>query len=178
MLQWGLYAASLRLPFLPMRAGLGSDVMRVNPSLRTVRSPYPDGEELAAVPALKLDAALVHLNRADARGNCRFTGPDLYFDDLYLGAAARRFVSVERIVDQLDGPFHTMRVTRLLTDGIVEAPNGAHFTSCAPDYERDERFQREYAGAARDPVSWDAFRLRFLDTDEDGYQKAVAAWTT
>ena len=28
MLQWGLYAAALRLPFLPTRAGLGSDVMR------------------------------------------------------------------------------------------------------------------------------------------------------
>src|SRR5436189_1347502 len=48
MLQWGLYAASLRLPFLPTRAGLGSDVMSINPCLRTVRSPYDDGEELLA----------------------------------------------------------------------------------------------------------------------------------
>ncbi len=31
MLQWGLYAGSLRLPFLPTRAGLGSGVMEVNP---------------------------------------------------------------------------------------------------------------------------------------------------
>src|SRR5579871_1323010 len=30
MLQWALYAASLRLPFLPTRAGLGSDVVRLN----------------------------------------------------------------------------------------------------------------------------------------------------
>src|SRR5436305_7625162 len=64
MLQWGLYAASLRLPFLPTRAGLGSDVMTVNPFLRTVRSPYDDGEELVAMPAIALDAALVHVNRA------------------------------------------------------------------------------------------------------------------
>src|SRR5215467_10615143 len=48
MLQWGLYAAACRLPFLPTRAGLGSDVMTVNPGLRTVRSPY-DEEELIAV---------------------------------------------------------------------------------------------------------------------------------
>src|SRR5713226_7131245 len=33
MLQWGLYAASLRLPFLPTRAGLGSDVLTINPWL-------------------------------------------------------------------------------------------------------------------------------------------------
>src|SRR5690348_13168313 len=39
MLQWGLYAAACRLPFLPTRAGLGSDVLRVNPQLRTVASP-------------------------------------------------------------------------------------------------------------------------------------------
>ncbi len=69
MLQWGLYAASLRLPFLPTRSGLGSDVMALNPMLKTVRSPYADGEELLAMPALTLDAAFVHLNRADARGN-------------------------------------------------------------------------------------------------------------
>ena len=37
MLQWGLLAAAQRLPFLPIRAGLGSDVMRVNRGLS--RSP-------------------------------------------------------------------------------------------------------------------------------------------
>ena len=68
MLQWALYAGSLRLPFLPTRAGLGSGVMDVNPDLRTVRSPYADGEELLAVPAIRLDAAFVHLNRADRAG--------------------------------------------------------------------------------------------------------------
>ena len=41
MLHWGLLAAAHRLPFLPIRAGLGSDVQRVNPELRTVRSPTP-----------------------------------------------------------------------------------------------------------------------------------------
>src|SRR5262245_49928919 len=46
MFQWGLYAAALRLPFLPTRAGLHSDVMAINPQLRTVVSPYEDGEEL------------------------------------------------------------------------------------------------------------------------------------
>ena len=50
MFQWGLYAAALRLPFLPTRAGIGSDVMRINPELATVTSPY-DGEELDAVRA-------------------------------------------------------------------------------------------------------------------------------
>src|SRR6202035_4232666 len=51
---WGLPAAAPRLPFLPIRAGLGSDVLRVNPELLTVRSPYADGEGLTAMPALRL----------------------------------------------------------------------------------------------------------------------------
>jgi len=166
MLQWGLYAASLRLPFLPTRAGLGSDVMRVNPHLRTVRSPYDDGEELVAVPAIQLDVALIHMNRADARGNGQFLGPDPYFDDLFCMAAKRRFMSCERIVATEDllkeGSIHTLRINRMMTDGVVEAPRGAHFTACEPDYERDEAFQREYATAAGSAETWKAFEARYL----------------
>src|SRR5262245_43706000 len=152
MLQWGLYAAALRLPFLPTRAGLGSDVLPLNPWLRTVRSPYDDGEELVAVPALELDLAIVHMNRADRAGNAQFLGPDPYFDDLYLGAARRRFVSAEQVVatEELTamGSIHTLRVHRGMVDGVVEARLGAHFTECPPDYGRDEEFQRRYAAAA------------------------------
>ena len=163
MLQWGLYAASLRLPFLPTRSGVGSDVMTINPQLRMVRSPYDDGEELVAMPALPLDAALVHLNRADARGNGQFLGPDLYFDDLFLGAAVpgRRFLSCERVVATEDllkeGGVHTLKINRSLVDGVIEAPRGAHFTSCVPDYDRNEELQKQYAAAARSPEAWSAF---------------------
>ena len=96
MLQTGLRAAAQRLPFLPMRAGLGSDVMTHHPDLRTVRSPYDDGQELVAVPALDLDVALVHLNRADRHGNATYLGPDPYFDDLFCLAAASRRLRLRR----------------------------------------------------------------------------------
>ena len=126
MFQWGLYAASLRLPFLPTRAGLGSDVLTVNPGLRTVRSPYDDGEELLAMPALHLDAALVHLNRADRFGAATYLGPDVYFDDVFSAAADRAYLSCEKIVptDELsDGvPLQAMRIHRWMVHGVVEAP--------------------------------------------------------
>ena len=177
MFYLGLLAASQRLPFLPTRAGLGSDVMAVNPSLRTVVSPYDDAEELVAVPALRLDAALIHVNRADARGSGQILGPDPFFDDLFLGAADRRFVTTERIVDterfSSEGPLQTMCISRLLTDGVVETEGGAHFTACVPDYGRDEAFQKEYVAAAGDPDAWTAFTDRFLAVDESGYQHAV-----
>ncbi|MGW2220656.1 CoA transferase subunit A [Nonomuraea sp. NPDC001684] len=148
MFMFGLLAAAHRLPFLPTRAGLGSGVLRVNPELRTVRSPYGDGEELVAVPALTMDVALVHLNRADARGNAQYLGPDPYFDDLYAKAAGRCYVSCERLVDTADllkeGPVQSLLISRSMVTGVVEAPGGAGFTSCEPDYGRDEERQRRY----------------------------------
>lgn len=177
MLQWGLRAAAYRLPFLPTRAGLGSDVLRINPDLRLVRSPYDDGEELVAMPALELDAALIHMNRADARGNGQFLGPDLYFDDLFCLAAKRRFMSCEQLVPtttlQKEGSLHTLRINRTMVDGVIETPRGAHFTECTPDYDRDERFQKEYAATAKDPEAWEAFKVQYLDVPEEEYQAAV-----
>lgn len=178
MLQWGLYAAAIRLPFLPTRSGPGSDVLAVNPELRMVTSPYDDGEELVAMPALELDAAIVHMSRCDSRGNSQFLGPDPYFDDLYCAAAKRRFVSCEQVVETSDlsksGSLHTLLLNRSQVDGVIETPGGAHFTECPPDYGRDEAFQREYAATAKDPEAWDAFKARYLDVSEADYQKAVA----
>lgn len=177
MFMLGLQAAAWRVPFLPTRAGLGTDLFAVNPLLRTVRSPFDDGEELAAVPALPVDVSLLHLHRADAAGNTANLGPDLYFDDLLARAAGRCFVSCEQIVPtgELASVAHPagLRISRLDVDGVVEAPRGAHFTSCAPDYDRDEAFQRTYAATAKDPDAWDAFRRRYLDVTEAEYQEAI-----
>ncbi len=174
----GLSAAAQRLPFLPTRAGLGSGVMDLNPSLRTVRSPYDDAEELLAVPAIELDVALVHLNRADARGNAQYLGPDPYFDELFALAADKCYVSTERIVETAElaeaGPVQSLLLSRMLVTGVAETPNGAHFTTAVPDYGRDERFQRHYAEAAKDLDAWPGFVDRFLSGDEAHYQKAVA----
>jgi coenzyme A transferase len=146
-------------------------VLTLDPSLKTVRSPYEDGEELVAMPALHLDVALVHLNRADRRGNARYLGPDPYFDDLFCLAAEKRYVSCESVVDDIGdgGPPQTLLLNRMMVDGVVETPHGAHFTSCAPDYGRDEKFQEVYAAG-----EWESFVDRYLSGDEAAYQKAVA----
>jgi acyl CoA:acetate/3-ketoacid CoA transferase alpha subunit len=171
MMAAGLYAATQRLPFTPVRAGLRSDVQTLTPDLKTIRSPYPDGrelgkelgdglgEELIAMPALRLDVALVHMN-------AQYLGPDPYFDDLFCLAADQAFVSTEKVVptaELLDaGPPQSLLINRAMVAGVVEIPGGAHFTSCVPDYERDEAFQAEYARAAADPESWAKSAARFL----------------
>ncbi|WP_269855648.1 CoA transferase subunit A [Streptomyces sp. RPT161] len=175
----GLRAAALRLPFMPVRGGIGSDVPRNAPFLRTVTDPYGSGDEVMAAPPLELDVALVHANLADPRGNAALTGPDQYFDDLFCLAAKTSYVSAERVLPTADlrraaGCLHALVVHRYLTAGVVEAPRGAHFTECPPQYGRDEAFQQAYARAAADPREWAAFADRFLDQpDEASYQQAV-----
>ncbi|MFI0446535.1 CoA transferase subunit A [Actinomadura sp. 6N118] len=172
----GLRAAAQRISFLPTRAGLASDVLTMNPDLRTVASPYDD-EVYVAMPALRMDVALIHLNRADAAGNGQYLGPDPYFDDLYAMAADRCYLSCEEIVPTerllADAPFQSLLVKRMYVTGVIETPRGAHFTSCAPDYDRDEQFQREYVAAAKESAAWDSFAETYLRGDEARYQSAV-----
>jgi acyl CoA:acetate/3-ketoacid CoA transferase alpha subunit len=177
MLRCGLQAAAQRLPFLPIRAGLGSDVRAFwGDELKTVKSPYGD-EELIAMPALNLDAAFVHLNLGDARGNAAYTGIDPYFDDLFLMSAQQRFLSVEKVVstEELVSSVvpQQLLINRMMVDTVVEAPNGAHFTAGEPDYKRDEKFQRHYAEAAGSDETWADFVKTYLSGSEADYQAAV-----
>ncbi|RDI66177.1 CoA transferase subunit A [Nocardia pseudobrasiliensis] len=181
MVKCGLQAAAARLPFLPIRAGLGSDVPTFwDGELQTVRSPYPDAdgrtETLIAMPALTLDVAFVHLDLGDKHGNAAYTGIDPYMDDLFCLAAQRRYLSVDRLVetDELVKAVapQSILLNRMMVDGVVEAPGGAHFTFSG-SYGRDERFQRHYVAAAADPQSWAEFKARYLDVSEDEYQTAV-----
>ncbi len=181
MLRCGLQAAAQRLPFLPTRAGLGSSVPDFwDGELATVRSPYGT-EELIAMPALRLDAAFVHLNLGDRYGNAAYTGVDPYFDDLFLMAADRRYLSVERVVATEElvtaVPPQALLVNRMMVDQVVEAPGGAHFTTAAPDYGRDERFQRHYAQSAAQDDSWAEFVATYLTGSEADYQAAVRRFT-
>lgn len=173
----GLEAAAARLDFYPIRAGIGSDVLPANPQIKLVDSPYSN-ESYVAVPASKLDVALIHMNRADAQGNVQFLGPDPYFDDLMAMAAEHTIVSTEEVVETgellRNASFHTLLFSRMYVSAVVEASNGAHFTSCEPDYNRDEAFQKHYVASAKDPAQWDAFVTEFLCTDEQGYHDAVA----
>lgn len=173
LLQWGLRAAGMRLPFLPTRVGLGTDVTTFNPQFRTITSPYADGETLLAMPALNLDAALLHVDVADRLGNTQIHGPDPYFDDLFARAADRCFVSCEEISDRLDRShaasarssfFERSRVSR-----VVHAPCGAHPTSCAPRYGWDMDHFKRYAASAAKENGWQEYVDEFLAGDEPGY---------
>lgn len=176
MLQWGLRAAGMRLPFLPTRAGLGTDVLRHNDWLRTVRSPFEDAEELVAVPAIRLDAALVHVHEADVRGNSITLSPDPFFDDLFCRAADRVYMSCERIVptERLGTPerIRYNQFERSLVSGVIELPYGAHPTAGTPEYGIDVHHLQEYTTAAE--TGFAAYRAKYIDLpDHASYVKAA-----
>ena len=176
MAHWALRAGAMRLPFLPTRVGLGTDIARQE-GFATITSPFVDAEELLAVPALRLDAALLHVHRSDERGNTLVLSPDLFFDDLIARAADAVYVTCEQLVPTAElnmvanaryNPFERSVVT-----GVALAPFGAHPTSAAPDYALDLAHLKIYAAAADSSGAWAEYRARFVDVSPDAYVAAV-----
>ncbi len=64
-------------------------------------------------------------------------------------------VPTEELVKSV--PPQALLINRMMVDTVVEAPNGAHFTTAEPDYRRDEKFQRHYAEAAGSDETWAEF---------------------
>ncbi|MHA6194891.1 CoA transferase subunit A [Pseudomonas wadenswilerensis] len=173
MFQWGLRAAGMRLPFLPTRCGLATDVARLNPDIKEIRSPYDDGEVLLAMPALNLDVAFLHVNVADRLGNCLVTGPDPYFDHLFARAAQACFVSCEEIEDRLALTAEQARCNtfeRYLVTGVVHAPLGAHPTSCPSDYGWDLEHLKRYVASAGEEGGWQRYVDTYVTGGESAYQ--------
>jgi len=176
MLLLGLRAAAMGAPFIPTRIGLGTDVIRHNPDIQVIGSPY-DGRDWVAMPALPLDAALLHVDRASARGVCQVKGPDLYMDDLFARAARHTYVSCDELVD--DAWFAAGEEARYVfweravTTGVVHAPGGAHPSSCAPAYGVDMAHLKLYAASAREEGGWNRYAERYIAAGEDAYIDAV-----
>ncbi|WP_332818172.1 CoA transferase subunit A [Sphingopyxis sp.] len=176
MLQWGLKAAAFRLPFLPTQVGIGTDVM-THGGFKTVQSPYDDGEVVLAMPPLKLDAALIHVHRADKLGNIQALGPDTYYDEWFARAADRTFASAEEVVERMDLSYpedaRANIVERCFVHAVVEAPLGAHPTSMPPSYGWDIKHLKAYAASAREEGGWDAYAAETIGADEAGYLERV-----
>lgn len=173
LLHWGLRAAAMHLPFLPAQFGMATDIPLQG--IKTIKSPYEDGQTLLAMPAIKLDAAIMHVHRADKAGNTLIFSPDPFFDDLMARAADKVFVSTEQLVetDALDLPansrFHPFE--RSVVTGVIEAPLGAHPTAANPDYGIDMAHLKTYVASSGE--GWGEYRDRFVDVEPDTYVAAV-----
>lgn len=176
LLLLGLKAAGMRVPYIPTRVGLGTDVLKHNPSIRLVDSPY-DGKQWLAMPALPLDAALLHVDRASAQGVCQVKGPDLYMDDLFARAAKHTYVSCDELADgsvfSQGDEARFVFWERAQTTGVVHIPCGAHPSSCAPRYGFDAKHFREYVASAKEAGGWQAYFDKYIAGSEADYLALV-----
>ncbi|MBA6414252.1 CoA transferase subunit A [Parahaliea sp. F7430] len=176
MLLLGLRAAAWGMPYIPTEVGLGTDVITHNPEIKVIDSPYDD-KEWVAMPAIKLDVALIHADRADARGVCQIEGPDHYLDDWFVRAADTTIVSCEEIVDTdyFHDPIRARQVfwERSETTTVVEIPGGAHPSSCNPQYGFDVPHFKTYVASAKEEGGFAAYCEKFLGKDEAEYQERV-----
>jgi len=175
---WGLRAGAMKLPFLPSRVGIGTDIVTQDGfDFKYVTSPYGDGEELLAMPALVPDVALIHAHRSDERGNILTLSVDALFDELLVRAAKKSYVTVEKIVPtaELDMKANSRfnLVERAMITGVAEAPLGAHPTSAAPDYQLDLKHIKAYVDSAASPEAWADYKAKYIDVPEADYQAAI-----
>ncbi len=143
-------AGASRLPFYPLRSYTGSDMPSVNDRIRFVRSPY-DEEDVAVVPPLNPDVAIIHAQRADADGNTQIWGL-LGAQKEAAFAAKKVIVVVEEVVDESvirADPNRTL-IPGQIVEAVVREPLGAHPSYVQGSYDRDNDFYQKWDELSRD----------------------------
>jgi len=154
-----LQAAAYGLPFMPTKAGLGTDMVNLHPETTRVTVDPATGAMYVACTPLHVDVALVHAHSADTAGNVRVDPKLIWMDNEIVNAAARTVVTVEEIVPHqafVDEP-HRTTYTHFMVDAVAEAPYGAYPTANFPRYGYHARFFDEYVEATRDVTTWSSF---------------------
>ena len=152
-----LTAGAAKLPFYPLRNYMGSDLPRVNPQIKKVACPFT-GEELAAVPALNPDTAIIHAQRADENGNAQIWG--LIGVQKEAAFASRNTIVVaEEIVDESvirSDPNRTL-IPGLIVDAVVREPYGCHPSYAQGYYDRDNDFYLRWREISKDVAQFNSY---------------------
>jgi glutaconate CoA-transferase subunit A len=177
----GLMASAHGVPFQPIDALRGSDVLKHNPLLQEIDCPF-SGRRIHAVGPIRPRVTFLHAQEADRWGNLRHLSTMVYADQLMARASDMVIASVDRIVPDevvLDDPSR-VTVPSHYVDAVVEVPYGAHPTASFPNYAMDEEHIDAYADlgdAARtgDSTGLDAYITRHLTEpkNQSDYIEAV-----
>ncbi len=168
-------AGSMGLDFFPSKSPLGTDILGTNPDVTEIASPFT-GEPYAALRAFRPDVAIVHMHMADEQGNVQLD-PRRATDneaDLFIAKSAKTvIVTVEQLVSReqiLGNPAQTV-LPRLFVSAVVEAPFGAHPTSCDCRYDADLEFLAEYHAATEREAAFGRWLDRWVrgPADHGGY---------
>jgi glutaconate CoA-transferase subunit A len=167
-----LRAAEMGLPFLPVRGVRGSDIRRLHPEYAEITCPFT-GEQLVAVPALRPAVALLHAPVGDRYGNLHLEQPYV-LDERFAAASRLVIATVDELVSTDEVVAAGVTIPGHLVAAVVEAPFGAHPTSCYPRYAYDRDHLREYVSAAQSgPDGLEKSLATYVNGSEKSYRAAV-----
>jgi glutaconate CoA-transferase, subunit A len=168
-------AGAAGLPFAIFRGYLGVDLPKVNANIKRIACPFT-GEELAAVPAIRPDVAVIHALRADRAGNVLLEGIVGVQKEIVL-AAKRSIVTVEEIVDDFGARSANAVILPSWTVGaIVCVPGGAHPSYAHGYYKRDNAYYKAWDAISRDRDAFLAWiKTNVLGRGPDAFATYAAA---
>ena len=141
-------AAASGLPFAVLRGYRGTDLPAQTENIKPITCPFT-GEVLTAVPALQLDSAVIHAQRADRQGNVQLWGITGVQKEAVL-AAKRSLVTVEEIVDELTPVPGAVVLPSWVVGHVAAVPGGAHPSYAAGYSVRDNDFYKEWDEVGKD----------------------------
>jgi len=152
-----LTAGAAKLPFYPLRNYMGSDLPRVNPQIKKVACPFT-GEELAAVPALNPDTAIIHAQRADENGNAQAWGLMGVQKEAAFASRNTIVVAEEIVAESIirSDPNRTL-IPGLIVDAVVREPFACHPSYAQGYYDRDNDFYLRWREISKDVAQFNAY---------------------
>jgi glutaconate CoA-transferase subunit A len=135
-----LFAGAREMPFAPVRTFVGSSLPDHNEHIRTVQNPFDADDEVAVVPPLNPNVAVVRAQRASPEGDAHLWG--ITGDVVDAAFAADTVVlSVEELVDTetIRSDPNRAEIPGSVVDHVVEEPYGSHPSYTQGYYGRDNQ---------------------------------------
>ena len=141
----GLRASYLKVPFMPLKGIIGTDMPKVRNDIKQFKDPLGSDTELMALPKIDLDVAILHVPYADEYGNGNIAGA-VWMDDDMAKTAKKTIIITEKLVETEDIRYlpGKAQLPMQTTTAVVKIPFGAHPTSCYNHYTFDALHIQEY----------------------------------
>ncbi|MFX1281331.1 MAG: CoA transferase subunit A [Promethearchaeota archaeon] len=134
----GLRASYLKVPFMPLKGIIGTDLSKVREDIKEIEDPLGSGIKVMALPKIDLDVAILHVPYADEYGNGNISGA--VWMDADMGKTAKKTIIICEKIVEMEDIRHLPGKAQLpmqTTTAVVKMPFGAHPTSCYPIYTFD-----------------------------------------
>jgi glutaconate CoA-transferase subunit A len=155
----GLRASYLKVPFMPLKGIIGTDMPKVRNDIKQIEDPLGSGTQVMAVPKIDLDVAILHVPYADEFGNGNIAGA-VWMDSDMAKTAKKTIIVCEKLVETEDIRYLPGKAQLPIqtTSAVVKMPFGAHPTSCYPIYTFDPLHIQDYL-----KTDFEKYKNKFID---------------